>query len=497
MRRRTGVAALILLVAPVVSGRAQAQDHRVSFTGYLGGAGYSNLAGQLDPGVMLESSSFYGGMAELWFGRLGLRLHAGFGSPTVQDVPDTGFDIVTGDLYLVARFRRPRPGLFFQPYGVLGLGALRYDLGTDATDVAGFSYPDNPTTRGTLVLGIGTDLGSGPVAVRLEMMDIVGFSSPLSQGDGSFYDPVGHVVFTFGLSLRAGTIQLPPPPEPTRPPVTRVKPEPQPQPRPQPRDTVRTPRDTASAPRDSIRYRPRIPDTPETVPDTVPTDTVTESPDTTGLSPEAADTTPTTPAPPPPDDPGGEPRDSAVSGPLVLIPVDTTVAPEPPDTTSAPTDPADPPPDTTSIPTDTTDATDPGDAPDPGDRGNQGQLFAVRVSWDPAYPADVTAVASLLAVLEAADVPVWPPESDPDQAGEHRRVAALTNAAAARVLGNHIVDAYGLGAEWVHIDKDEDVPQEAVDASTAFVDGLKDGGQGPGKPATGRDGPPKPGGPPK
>jgi len=101
-------------------------------------------------------------------------------------------------------------------------------------------------------------------------------------------------------------------------------------------------------------------------------------------------------------------------------------------------------------------------------------------------------MAALAGVLEAAGVPLWPSEPDPDTAVVHQHVAALGNAADARILGNHIQEEYGLGWEWVHIDRDEDVSGAAVEASTAFVDGLRDQGQDPGRPGRQpRGGPPK------
>lgn len=457
MTRRTVFGALILLgTALGVPGRAEAQDHRLSLTGYLGGAGYSNLAGTLDPGLMLKSGGFYGGMAELWFGRLGLRLHAGAGSPSLESDPAMGFNIVAGDMDLVARFRRPRADLIFQPYGVLGLGALRYDLSPDASAVGGFAYDGDPAKRGTLVLGIGTDLGRGPVALRLEMMDIIGFSSPLSRTDGSHFEPVSHVIFTLGLSLRMGTIELAPPP--AKAPVTRVQPTEPRAPAP-PRDTVAQPEpDTTGTTRDSLRYRPRLPDVPYPQPvDTAGQDTTT-APDTTSMTPTAPDTVGKGPRRPPID-----------SGPRVPPHPDTVAPPvEPTDTAASPA----PPPDTASSP--------PGD-PDPGDTV-RGRLFSVRVAWDPEDPAESRAARALMATLIAAGVPLWPPEPDPEQPVEYQRAAALTNAADARILGNYIQAQYRLMWEWVHIDKEEEVHVEEVYASTAFVDGLREEGHGPGRP---------------
>ncbi|MFW5946954.1 MAG: hypothetical protein ACOCUW_00565 [Gemmatimonadota bacterium] len=206
------VPALIWLLWPAVGA---AQDYRVALTGYLGSAAYGSMTDD-DPAVTLAPGGFYGGNLELWFGRFGARVHAGLTSTELEESPDVGFDLQAADLDLVARLRRPRAGQFFQPYAVLGVGAIRYDLGTDAGVVAGFPYPENPATRAAMVLGLGTDLGSGPVAVRVELLDMIALSSPLSRSDGSDFGPVSHVVLSLGLSFRAGSLGLPPEPEEDR-----------------------------------------------------------------------------------------------------------------------------------------------------------------------------------------------------------------------------------------------------------------------------------------
>lgn len=90
-------------------------------------------------------------------------------------------------------------------------------------------------------------------------------------------------------------------------------------------------------------------------------------------------------------------------------------------------------------------------------------------------------MAALAEALNAAKVPLWPPEPDPEQAVEHQRAAALTNAADAGILGNFIQARYQLVWEWVHIEKAEEVPVADVEASTTFVDGLRAEGRRPGR----------------
>lgn len=434
-----------LLLAPALSTPAGAQDHRVSVTGYLGRAFYGDLADSAAADVTLESGGFYGLQAEYWFGRLGLRLHGGLGSTNVDGEPGTSFDLVAGDADLVVRFRRPRSGLFFQPYGFLGFGAIRYDLGPDTALVAGFPYESDPAVKGTFVLGIGSDFVDGPIGFRLELMDIVGFSSPLSRTDTSHFGPVSHVILTLGLSIRTGRIELRAP-TPSRPPVRR-----------QPLQPVQ---DTARRP---------------------PTDSPTAAPDTT---------TPPGPRPAPPDTirvPRPQPSDTA--GPPVDTVIPIEIPPPPPDTARPPVAPPDTagppvvPPDTTGEPPDTADT---------GDDDTRGRLFTVRVGWDDGDRIQAAAHDALVAVLQEAGVPVWPPEAageDDDPSLTYRRIAAFRNAADARTLGNHVAAEYGLSWEWVHIDRDEEVASAAVEASATFVDGLA---AGPGRDGRGgRDsGPP-------
>ena len=511
-------AALALLAClGTLAAPAGAQDHLFSVTGYLGSAAYGNLAAGEDPGVMLEPGGFYGAQAELWLGRFGARLHTGFASTSLVETPGPGFDIVAIDADFLARLRRPRPGQFFQPYGVLGFGVVRYTTGTDATTVAGYDYGRDPENRASMVLGIGADFGGGPAALRLELMDIIGFASPLQQTDGSSFGPVAHVVLTLGLSFRVGHIELAPEtrrPEPTRvAPVTR--------PRPPTRDTARTDTTrTDTARMDTVRSDSIAPDTIVIRGPLLPPPDTTVRPDTSapggGLRPQEPDTVrtprrPDTVAVRPPPDTIGPPTDT-VRGPVVTRPpVDTTAGPGelPTDTVDRPPlppghdsvarpprppvrPPVQPPPDsgpggppdTVDVPTDTTGADDP-EGPAPG------RLFAVRVAWDPGDPVQETAFDALSAVLARAGVPVWAaePGEDDDPTLEYRRVAALRDAAHARTLANHIEAEYGLAAEWVHIGRDEEIPADVITAGMQFVEGLSQGpgesGRGGGEPGGG------------
>ncbi|NIP80127.1 MAG: hypothetical protein GWM90_13260, partial [Gemmatimonadetes bacterium] len=296
--------------------------------------------------------------------------------------------------------------------------AVRYDLGNDATTLGGEIYPSNPTTRGSLVLGIGTDLGSGPVAVRLELMDIIGLSSPLARDDGTSYGAVQHVVFTIGLGFRAGHIDLRPRPEvatrPGRPPV-RQPPTRRPRPVTEPRDSARAPEAEPETP-----VRPEPPRAPgmDTLTAGIPTRPVP------GMDTLTVDV-PARPVPGPAVGPG-----------------------ETPDAPDAPERPGDP-------------------------EEIHGRLFTVRVVWDAAAATDTPAGVRLAAeTLSAAGLPVWPAAPPEEDGRPSRRMGALRNAADARALGAFIQAEWDLAWTWVHIDRAEDVPASAVEASHDFVDGL-------------------------
>ena len=344
----------------VLSTPTAAQDHFVSVTGYVGSAGYSSLTDSTAPGVFLAPGGFNGVHGEVWFGRWGVRLHAGGARTAVDGSPGTEFGLLAADIDALYRFRWPRPGLFFQPYGVLGLGAIRYDLGPDTGRVGGYAYASDPTTRSTLVLGIGADFGSGPAALRLELTDIIGTESPLSRPDTGTFGAVSHVVLTLGLSVRAGEIALPPAPERPRPPARRP---PARRPVIRPADTAAS--DTTSAdtvpdrrtPVDTIDTRLPPPDTVRRPPPPQPVDTTTA--DTArppqGPPPRPPDTTKQTPVPPA-DTTRRQPfpRTDTVRTPLP--PPDTTRRPLPPPDTAGkplppPTDTARPPVDTTRVDT--------------------------------------------------------------------------------------------------------------------------------------------------
>ncbi|MEJ2219107.1 MAG: hypothetical protein P8099_21180, partial [Gemmatimonadota bacterium] len=193
------VAVLAFTAAP-----ASAQAYRGAVTALTGSAAYSNLAAGSGANVLLSSGWFGMLQAEAWAGRVGLRLNGGLSNPPLVDDSLTSFRLMTGDVDLMLRLRRPYANLFFQPYAVLGLGTVRYDLRPDTTFVDGQAYGPGPTARTSVAAGLGTDLGSGPVALRFEMLDIIGLRSPLNRTTGTAYGPVQHFVVTLGLSLRFG-----------------------------------------------------------------------------------------------------------------------------------------------------------------------------------------------------------------------------------------------------------------------------------------------------
>jgi len=489
---------------------ADAQDHRFALTGFAGAASYSDMTLEADTELLLGSGAFAGLQAEAWLGRFGVRLNGGLASPSLADDPATGFSLLTGDVDVTYRLRWPEPGLFFQPYAAGGLGVVRYDLDPDGTTVAGEAYEADPTTRTSLMLGVGADFGRGPLAVRLELMDIIGVTSPFSQADGAEYGPVQHVVLTLGLSWRAGRIALAPRPEPTarpRPPTrvpspTRFPPQGPRREKPEEPDTTTAPPPAEPGQPDTTGPQIRPPEEPGEKPEPVVTP-VEPPPDTTArdttprmapppptptptpreppaLPPEPKDTTEVParpelprvrrPLPPPPDSAPEdsvriEPPDEPGEGPPVappLEPPDSTVTPPPSDTTSPPPDSAVTPP-----PSDTT--------PPPDTGAVHGRLFAVQASWPTDDEAAAERATALADSVRDRGLPVV--RSEGRVRGRRvtlLRVGALRNAADANTLGAFVEAVYELDRDWVHIPKDEEVPAADVAASEAFVEELRE-----------------------
>src|SRR5690606_14473234 len=90
---------MVLAAGAVLFGvtTASAQDHRASFTGFLGSAAYSGLAAGAADELVLEPGAFAGAHAELFFGRLGLRLGGGYARPSLENDASTGLTLMTGD----------------------------------------------------------------------------------------------------------------------------------------------------------------------------------------------------------------------------------------------------------------------------------------------------------------------------------------------------------------------------------------------------------------
>ncbi|MEJ2184641.1 MAG: hypothetical protein P8Z36_01755 [Gemmatimonadota bacterium] len=386
------------------------------------------------------------------------------------------------------RLRRPYANLFFQPYAVLGLGTVHYDLNADTALVEGQTYGPNPTARTSVAAGLGADLGSGPVALRLEMLDIIGLKSPLGRSAGTAFGPVQHFVVTVGLSLRFGHIAgLPSTPHvtpsavsistenpPAAPAPARPRPAPRrPEPRPPPAQPAPAPAQPAPAPADPQEPARPAPQPSQPAPAPAPAQPAPAQPPGT-LPPQtgARPTLPGRPTPmPKPDEPGpGKPR-PARPAPVTPAPTPT---PPPPDTTPAPA-----PPDTTPVPAppDTTPAPAPPDttpAPAPPSSTVHGRLFTVLITWDRASQSELDQAGALDAAMSGAGVPVWPM---PDSAVGSRKVArvrvgALRNDEDGKTLGTYLEDTYGFPFAVIHIEKTQVVPAVQVQASEAFVDKL-------------------------
>lgn len=428
------VAVLVLTAGPV-----RAQAYRGAVTALTGSAAYSNLAPGSGASVLLSSGWFGMLQAEGWLGRVGLRLNGGLSNPPLANDSLTSFRLVTGDLDLLVRLRHPYANLFFQPYAVLGLGTVHYDLNTDATLVEGQAYGPNPTTRASVAAGLGTDLGSGPVALRLEMLDIIGLKSPLNRVSGTAFGPVQHFVVTVGLSLRFGRIlgmsnkpsaspRIAPGSPASPPPTPTPAPAPTPTPtRPAPAPAEPQPRPWPAPPRVQPRRRPPAHPAP---------------------TPQQPSPAPAHPAPAP-----ANPTPTPVTPPATLPPTigSDTTAPAPPPDTARP-EPPTPAPDSTV----------------------HGRLFTVLVTWTPGSAADVHQVSALAGAMVSAGIPVWPM---PDSVAGHdhvgrARVGALRNDEDGKTLGAYLQGTYGFPFGVVHIDKSQEVPAAQVEASEDFVAGL-------------------------
>lgn len=311
---------------------------------------------------------------------------------------------------------------------------------------------------------------------------------------------------------------LPPEPEtpgPLVPEDTTRAPPPERPPTPQPRPPVLPP-DTTPPPERPPVPQPRPPAPPDTAPPPMRPDS-TPVPGRPGVPrPVRADTTlppqpPTLPPGPPlPGPPPVQPGDTTTP------PIDTTLPPpEPPPTPrpirppQIPRPPVQPPPtpgpipaprdtattpptDTTTAPptdTTTTPPTDTTTAPPPDTTGGEvhGRLFTVRLAPFGENSPEAARAGALADTLRAHGVPVWPyTERVRGQLVSGLRVGALRNAADANTLGDYAETDFDLDWEWVHIDRDQEVPASDVAASEAFVEMLKgrsppgrSGGQGP------------------
>jgi hypothetical protein len=205
--RRTLVAALAVLIS---AAPAAAQTHKAAISLFGGGATYSNLASGSGSTIRLQNGWLTGGQLEIPFGRLGLRLNGSYTDrPLLVDSP-VDLNVFTVDLDVMMRLLPPAPDRLFSPYVALGAGAAIFKLGPSASNtgvqISGGGSVQRPTVMGAL----GTDIGSGPVAFRVELSDIMQLHSPLLDGSGSAYGPVHHVAASAGVSFRLGRARAAP-----------------------------------------------------------------------------------------------------------------------------------------------------------------------------------------------------------------------------------------------------------------------------------------------
>lgn len=191
--------AVLFLATP-----AAGQTHKVAISLFGGGATYSNMASGSGAHISMEKGWLTGAQVEVPFGRLGLRLNGSYTDrPLVVDSP-VDLNVFTMDLDVMLRVLPPARGRLFEPYVAVGAGAAMYKLGPSAANtgvqISGGGSVQRPTVMGAL----GTDIGSGPVAFRLELSDILDLHSPLLNASGSAYGPVHHMAVSAGVSFRIG-----------------------------------------------------------------------------------------------------------------------------------------------------------------------------------------------------------------------------------------------------------------------------------------------------
>ncbi|MEJ2184362.1 MAG: SPOR domain-containing protein [Gemmatimonadota bacterium] len=199
--RRILSAALAVLIS---AAPAAAQSHKVAVSLFGGSAAFSNMASGSGSTIRMQNGWLTGAQAEIPFGRLGLRLNGSYTDrPLMVDSP-VDLNVFTLDLDVMMRLLPPRADRLLSPYVALGAGAVMFKLGPSASNtgvqISGGGSVQRPTVMGAL----GVDIGSGPVAFRVELSDILELHSPLLDASGSAYGPVQHVAASAGLSFRLG-----------------------------------------------------------------------------------------------------------------------------------------------------------------------------------------------------------------------------------------------------------------------------------------------------
>ncbi|MEJ2215339.1 MAG: SPOR domain-containing protein [Gemmatimonadota bacterium] len=231
-RTLSATLAVLFLATP-----AAAQTHKVAVSLFGGGTTYTNMASGSGGSISLQNGWLTGAQVEVPFGRLGIRLNGSYTDRPLSVDSAVNLNVFTMDLDVMLRVLPPTPGRLFDPYVALGAGAAMYKLGPSASTTGVQISGGGSVQRPTVMAALGTDIGSGPVAFRVEMSDILDLHSPLLNASGSAYGPVHHIAASAGVSFRIGGGRAAPmrlteremaPPE-TPQPVSEAAEEPQPE----------------------------------------------------------------------------------------------------------------------------------------------------------------------------------------------------------------------------------------------------------------------------
>ncbi|HKJ93662.1 MAG TPA: SPOR domain-containing protein [Longimicrobiales bacterium] len=419
----------VTLAVLIHAAPAAAQTNKVGISLFGGSATYSNMATGSGSIVRMTDGWLGGMQLEVPFGRLGLRLNGTYTDRSIMNSTPVNLNVYTADLDLMLRLLKPKPGRMFAPYIALGGGGVLYNLGstTTTTTLGGETYGPDPVWRPTVMGALGFDIGPGPVALRLEMSDILDLHSPLQDAGGSAYGPVQHVAVSAGLSFRIGS-----------------------------RRAVRDYGDMAPQARSSQAWQPNAADEPQAEP---PVPVAEPATPVASEQPAAAAATEPATADKPAADGGAaalaarfDAWDKVESLEVQIAQLKNRVDElESMRTASAPASKA-------AAPTAMRNA------------ASYGELYTVQIGS--FSDAQVDRANKVVAEMKSQGIPVWVTRTEVQGRMMNRvRVGALPDKSAAESLGRYIHSAFDEPTWVTHVDASDQVPDGTVEKTQAFVKG--------------------------